>query len=418
MLEDVFQKPHVIAQLRATVFGPDLDELASILERLGYKPRTVQDHLCVAGHMAHWLAVQRVALRSFDEATIRRFSRQHLPRCRCPVPHGKRSYVAGVAPHLLMVLRARGRIAPASRPPPTPVDAILAAFAEHLRAHQGASTATCERYVRDTRLLLEEACGRGSLDLSRLTVSALRAFVRGRAARWSPRTARRSATAARSFLRFLHLQGLGDGALANAVPTVRDARRSGLPRSLSAAQLRQLLAAVPCSRPTGLRDLAMLLCLAHLGLRAKEVAGLGLEDIDWSAGTIAIQVSKGRRASVLPLPRRVGRAIATYLRRGRPATSHRFVFVRHLFPVGAPLRSASVTHAVARAFERAAVTAPSRGAHALRHTAATSMVRAGASLKAVADVLRHRSIDTTAIYATVDVPRLREVALPWPEVRS
>ncbi len=272
--------------------------------------------------------------------------------------------------------------------------------------------------MRDTRLLLEQACGRGSLDLSRLDVATLRAFVRGRAACCSPRTARRSAVAARSFLRFLHLRGLADGTLADAVPTVRDARRSGLPRSLSASQLRQLLAAVPRSRPAGMRDLAMLLCLAHLGLRAKEVARLRLDDIDWSAGTIAISVSKGRRASVLPLPRRVGRAIAAYLRRGRPPTWHRFVFVRHLAPVGTPLSSASVTHAVARAFERAAVAAPSRGAHALRHTAATSMVRAGASLKAVADVLRHRSIDTTAIYTAVDVRRLREVALPWPEVRS
>jgi site-specific recombinase XerD len=316
------------------------------------------------------------------------------------------------------VLRARGRVTPAHLPPATPLDAILSRFTEHLRAVRGAAAATRERYARDVRLLLEHVCGRERLDLSRLTAASLRAFVRNGAAHWSARTARRSAVAVRSFLRFLHLEGRDDGALVDAVPTVRDARRSSLPKSLSTAQLRELLAAVPRSRPAGLRDLAMLLCLARLGMRAKEVAGLRLDDIDWSAGTIVIPVSKGRRASVLPLPRRVGTAIAAYLRRGRPATSHRFVFVRHLFPVGAPLRSATVTHAVARAFDRAAVAAPSRGAHALRHTAATSMVRAGASLKAVADVLRHRSIDTTVIYTAVDVRRLREVALPWPGVRS
>jgi site-specific recombinase XerD len=418
MLQDVFHKPHLIARLRASVLGEDLDELASVLRRIGYKAGTIQHHLYVAVHIAHWLAAERFALRSFDEAAIRRFADEHLPRCRCPVPRGQRPYVAGVAPHLLAVLRARGRIAPARLPPPTPIDAILSRFTKHLRAHRGATASTCERYARDVRLLLEQVCGRGRLDLSRLTAATLRAFVRSRASRWSPRTARRSAVAVRSFLRFLHLEGRDDGALADAVPTVRDARRSSLPKSLSTAQLRQLLAAVPRSRPTGLRDLAMLLCLARLGMRAKEVAGLHLDDIDWRAGTIVISVSKGRRASVLPLPRRVGTAIAAYLQRGRPTASHRFVFVRHLFPVGAPLRSANVTHAIARAFQRAAVTVPSRGAHALRHTAATYMVRAGATLKAVADVLRHRSIDTTAIYATVDVRRLREVALPWPEVRS
>jgi integrase len=160
----------------------------------------------------------------------------------------------------------------------------------------------------------------------------------------------------------------------------------------------------------------MILCLVRLGLRAKEVADLTLDDVDWRAATIRVANTKGRRTSLLPLPKAVGQALATYLRRSRPSTADRHVFVRHFFPIGAPLRSANVICAVQKAFDRSGLDVPSRGAHTLRHTAATEMVRAGVSLKAVADVLRHRSIDTAAIYTKIDVPRLREVALPWPEV--
>src|SRR5213596_3146986 len=283
------------------------------------------------------------------------------------------------------------------------IDTTLEAFSEHLRTHRGASPGTCDRNSREVRL--ERTCGDAPLDFSRLTTAALRAFVIERATTWSPRTGRRAATAVRSFLRFLHLLGLSDGTLVHAVPAVRDTHRSTLPTALTTAQLHQLLAAIDRSTPVGLRDHAMLMCLAYLGLRAKEVAELSLDAIDWRVGTITIATSKARRASV------------AYLRHGRPPTLERHVFVRHFVPVGAALRSANVVGAVQRAFRRAKLDVPSRGAHTLRHTAATEMVRAGVSLKAVADVLRHRSIDTTAIYTTVDLPRLREVALPWPEVR-
>jgi site-specific recombinase XerD len=255
----------------------------------------------------------------------------------------------------------------------------------------------------------------GPVDLQQLTGEVLRGFVVDRARCHSPRTARRSAAAARSFVRFLHLYGVIDGRVAQAVPTVRDTRRATLPKALTPAQLRQLFGAIDPSTPARRRDHAMLLCLASLGLRAKEVAELSLDAIDWRAGMLTIATSKARRAHRLPLPAGVGRAIATYLRSGRPVTAVRQVFVRHFAPIGAPLTSAVVTRAVQRAFHRSGLEVASRGAHTLRHTAATAMVRAGVSLKAVADVLRHRSLDTTALYTKVDLPRLRDVARPWPE---
>ena len=260
------------------------------------------------------------------------------------------------------------------------IDTILDAFTAHLRTNRGASPGTCDPYSRDVRKLLERTCRGGSFDVSRLTIAALRTFVIERAARWSPRAGRRAATAVRSFLRFLHLHGLSDGTLVHAVPVVRDTHRSTLPTALTTAQLRQLLAAIDRSKPVGQRDYAMLACLASLGLRAKEVAELSLDAIDWRAGTLTIATSKARRASVLPLPAHVGRAIAAYLRHGRPSTPVRHVFVRHFVPIGAPIRSAIVVNAVQRAFRRAKLEVPSRGAHTLRHTAATEMIRAGVSL--------------------------------------
>jgi site-specific recombinase XerD len=297
-------------------------------------------------------------------------------------------------------------------------DDLLDAFTEYLRVTRGAAPATCERAGRDVRHLLTHLSAGDPLDVRQLTGEVLRGFVVDRARRQSPRTARRAASAARSFVRFLHLHGVIDGRLAQAVPTVRDCRRATLPKALDPAQWRQLLAAVDPSTPARRRDGAMLLCLGSLGLRAKEVADLSLDAIDWRAGTLTIAISKARRGHRLPLPATVGRAIARYLRSGRPATSARQVFVRHFRPIGAPLTSLVVTRAVQRAFQRSGLDVPSRGAHTLRHTAATAMVRAGVSLKAVADVLGHRSLDTTALYTKVDLPRLRDVARPWPEVVS
>jgi site-specific recombinase XerD len=416
VIEDYLQRPWVVAQLRDSVLGQDLDALTDELASLGYRITSIQNHLHAAGHLAYWLERRRLKLDSLDEAIVRRFVKEHLPRCRCPIPRGNAPDVGGVAPHLLRLLRARGRIGIPLEPTATAVDNLLAAFATHLKENRGASSATCERNVRDVRLLLQQTYGDGPIEIARLTPGVLRSFVAERTARCSTRTGRRTASALRSFIRSLHLQGITDGQLIQAVPTVRDTRRSTLPTPLTSAQLQKLLTSIDQKKRAGLRDYAMIMCLTHLGLRAKEVADLTLDDIDWRAGTVTIRSSKVRRTSVLPLPKPVGRAIMTYLRKQRPATSARQVFVRWMVPVGRPLRSANVTCAVQKAFKRSGLNVPSQGAHTLRHTVATEMVRAGVSLKEIADVLRHRSIDTTAIYTKVDLPRLREVALPWPEV--
>jgi site-specific recombinase XerD len=256
----------------------------------------------------------------------------------------------------------------------------------------------------------------GTIDIEKLTVQDLRQFIAARAARGQMREAQAGASALRAFLRYLVLQGMCADKLVSAVPTVVH-RAARLPRHLTDDQVRKLLAAFDRSQPVGLRDRAIALCLARLGLRVGEVVGLRLSDIDWRNGILRLGNGKSRRTASLPLPREVGQAIAQYIRDARPAGAGRHVFVTHVVPLGRPLSATAASAAIRRAFTRADLDVPSKGPHVLRHTVATRMVREGASLKEVADVLRHRSLDTTTMYARVDLPALRSVAMPWPEVR-
>jgi site-specific recombinase XerD len=190
------------------------------------------------------------------------------------------------------------------------------------------------------------------------------------------------------------------------------------PKTLTVDQLTKVLDNFDRSTANGQRDYAMAICMADLGLRASEVAGLRLDDIDWDQSTIHLVAPKGHRDRVLPLPRRVGAALAAYLRRGRPRSGHREVFVRHRAPLGEPVSALLVHEVMCRAYRRAGLDASITGTHVLRHTAAGLMYQRGATLKEISDVLGHQSLDTTAIYAKVNWTQLRTVALPWPEVRS
>ena len=221
-----------------------------------------------------------------------------------------------------------------------------------------------------------------------------------------------AATSLRSFFRYLQLTGYVDEELARAVPTIPAWRFASVPRVLDDDQVRTILAAFDRRTPIGLRRYASTLCLASLGMRACEVSALTLDDIDWRAATLRVPATKTRHADILPLPGRVARAILAYLRRGRPNTTERQIFVSHA-PPGMLAGPAVVRNAVRMACAQAGLD-PHIGPHAFRHTLATRLLRSGASLKDVADALRHGSIDTAAIYAKVDISTLRDVAAPWP----
>ena len=290
----------------------------------------------------------------------------------------------------------------------TETDRLVDGFAGYLRRERGVSTFTVDLYVADVRRFL---AGRGIGELSELTPAEVSHAVLDQVGTWSSASVRRFGCALRSFLRYCFLTGLVERDLSGAALPVSGRRRSLLPQGITPAQEKALLRACDRRRATGRRDYAVILLILRLGLRANEVATLRLDDMDWRAGQLTIH-GKGNRVDQLPLPVDVGEAIAAYLCRGRTrSATAREVFLRVQPPL-VGLTRVGVSSLVAAAARRAGlgVVRPRR----LRHTAATDMLRAGASLPEIGQVLRHRSLGTTAIYARVDVERLRAIARPWP----
>jgi len=297
---------------------------------------------------------------------------------------------------------------------------VLTTLVEEYRRHlvdvAGLSPETCRNRFTYVREFLREHRKKLADDhhFGRLTPKDLMAFMAHKAKRCRPISLQSITTTLRSFFRFLALSGRSTAALADAVPTVATGGRSGLPRHLSAVQLQQLLGAFSSHTPAGIRDHAIVLCIARLGLRAKEVARLGLDDIDWRAGVMLLQSTKGRRPRQLPLTAEVGRALVRYLRHVRPTSAHREVFLS--LRTDAPLSSLAISQLIAKALRRAGITCAQPGAHLLRHTFATHLIQRGTNLKALADLLGHRRLDTTVFYTKVNLPMLAEVAQRWPEV--
>jgi site-specific recombinase XerD len=294
---------------------------------------------------------------------------------------------------------------------------LLAAFDEHLRRTRGLGAGTRGNYGRYAWVFLETVFADGPVDVAAIHVREVVGFVGDLTSRYQPRTVELATSALRSFFRFLRAAGLRTDRLEDAVPMVPH-RPSGLVRHLGPARLRQLIASLDSGSPRGLRDRAIILCIARLGLRAGEVARLRLDDLDWRNATVRVPARKTGHGALLPLTAEVGTALVDYLRRGRPETSAREVFVLHWLRVGAPISDSIVGRAVDNALRRAGMDAPIRGANLLRHSLATDLLGRGASLREIADVLGHASLATTRIYAAVDVAALREVALPWPQATS
>lgn len=294
---------------------------------------------------------------------------------------------------------------------------VLATFDEHLRRARGVCLGTRHNYARFVRAFLQTVFADGAVGVAEIHPRDVVEFVGGLTRRYRPGTVELAASALRSFFRFLRAEGLREDRLEDAVPMV-PCRRSGLVRHLDPGRFEQLIASLDSSSPRGLRDRAIILCMARLGLRASEVVRLRLEDLDWRNATVRVRARKTGHGALLPLPGEVGAALAGYLRHARPDTRARQVFVLHRLRVGAPISSSIVGRAVDNALRRAGVVAPMRGANLLRHSLATDLLGNGASLREIADLFGHRSLATTRIYASVDVAALREVALPWPRATS
>jgi site-specific recombinase XerD len=283
----------------------------------------------------------------------------------------------------------------------------------YLVQERGLAKASLLNYVPFAEQLLTDRFSESALNLSELTAQDVTKFLQDRARQLCPGRAKLLETALRSFLRYLRHQGQISVDLAGCVPSVAAWSLSTVPKFLPAGTVQQILDHCDRNTPEGKRNYAVLLLLARLGLRACEIVALSLNDIDWDNGRITIR-GKGGRWAQLPLPVDVGEAIAIYLQSGRPRCVCRQVFIRHRAPLRGFAHSITVSTIVRRALIRARIDSVRKGAHLFRHTLATDLLRNGASLDEIGELLRHRSPNTTALYAKVDLTALRTLALPWP----
>jgi integrase/recombinase XerD len=402
-----------IRALREGPAGAVFDGFAQALSETGYATITARRYLRAAEHFLHWTDRHRLPVQQVNEESLAHFG-CHLGRCRCPHQgHADRASLTQGTRMFLQYLRDTGISTTLPLTPPVvPDPVLLARFCQWMRLERGTCDATLSHHRRYIRALLKHL----GEEPSQWDAHGLRAFVLEQRHGRTSATVQSCATTLRMFVRFLIADGHCAVGLDAAIPRVAHWRLAALPRFLQPDEVERVIASCDPGSPVGRRDRAILLLLARLGLRAGDVAHLRLSDIDWQGAWIHV-CGKSRRETRLPLSQEVGHAIVGYLQHGRPRITNHAVFVRCRAPLRALDSPGAVTAIVARALRRAGVVRPSRGAaHLLRHSVATSMLRHGASLQDISALLRHRSIETTQIYAKVDVTALQSVAQCWPEV--
>lgn len=393
---------------RVRMSGPMIEYRAGFaaeLVSLGYTDLSTAQQLRLMACLSDWLVDRGLEPTEFDDVAIEEFL-----EARRRAGHVEWRTRVGLAP-MLGFLRGMGVVpTPAPAIDMSPAGQLIAAYRRYLTDERGMGWSARDFYVRVARRFLDHHAPAAGLGLGEVTAADVATFVLAECARRSVRSGVLSAT--RCLLRYLFVEGLVATELAWAVPSAAGRHGASLPKDLLPVQVKALLASCDRRRAIGRRDFAIITVLSRLGLRAGEAAVLSLDDIDWHSGDLVIR-GKGRRDEVLPLPDDVGEAIVAYLRRGRPHCESRQVFIR----VRAPWRGLSqpaVTEIVYRACARAGL--PEVGAHRLRHTAATQMLRRGGTLAEVAQVLRHHDPLTTSTYAKVDRVALASLAGPWPVV--
>lgn len=407
MLTDYLFAEQALERLRHGAAGVYLDDFTDWLADGGYAEATIRSYIYAADRFLTWAQSTGHIVSALDPDSLIRYRADLTEAGPRPTAHrageGGNAYCG--ARRLIVFLRQCGVVSDA-RPADLP---LLRVFGDWMHQYRGATETTITGYSRVLRQLLEVL---GSTPEG-YTAAQLRAFVLAQSQGYSHSKAETVVTAVRMFMRFLMVTERCGGALQYAIPRLAGWRQAALPSYLKPALVERIIAGCDPSMPLGARDRAVLLLLARLALRAGDVAGLRLEDIDWPQGRLRVS-GKTRREAWLPLPQEVGDAILHYLETARPAVARDAVFLITRAPY-TPMLSRQVSQSAERAIRRAGVDAPSYGAHLFRHSAATALLHQGLSLQAIGTLLRHRDVDTTALYAKVDVDLLRQVALPWPE---
>ena len=389
----------------AAYIGP----FAKSLREQGYARQSIHRQVLLAASFSGWLARRQIVLRGISSSHVPQYLRYRLRHVR--PSHGD---VAALK-HLLEFLRCAGGIPceKITNDPTTPAERWAQNYEQHLREARGLSQATIINYVPFVRSFLEDRFGKGAVAWSQLCARDVLRFVEHRARCLHPMRSKLLTSALRSFFQYARSIGKVKLDLAAAVPVVPNWTMTTIPRAIAAHQVRQLLASIDRSTAAGRRDYAILLLLARLGLRSGEVVLLELDDIDWNAGQLSVHGKAGQRGE-LPLPTEVGKAIAEYLKNGRPQSTSRRLFLRAKAPVCGFRGASGVGSMVRHRLQRAGIDAPTHGAHQFRHGLACELLRQGVSLGEIGELLGHRSPETTRIYAKVDLKALRTLALPWP----
>ena len=406
--EEYLRRSRLFRRLRSGPHGQLVERYAARLVADGLLRHGTWRSFNVVGGLLSWIARRRATLADLDEDLVERYLRHRAGKQT--IQPGDRSALK----RWLSVLREEGAIAPAVLPPPTAHNRIFNEFEAYLRTERGLAPKSIVRHLPVIRRFLHEVCPAGEGDLGKISQEEVIRYIERHAQDWSPITGKAMCWSLRALLRYLHHQGLNPCALADCVPSMRRRKFASLPTFLPAAQVQRALDGCDLATPMGRRDYAILMMLAKLGLRASEVATLTLDDIDWRTGEMLVR-AKGRQRARMPIPPDVGAAVVAYLRNGRPKSSCRQLFIRILAPHVGFASGCAITMIAKTALDRAGITGCAhRGAHIFRHSLATELLRSGATLTEIGQLLRHESHDTTRIYAKVDIEALRTLSLPWP----
>jgi integrase/recombinase XerD len=412
MLTQYFTRAATLKERRRGMVGPHLDGFITWLERRGYRRGTIRCHIRGAVRFTLWARQRHFTLGDLDWTRLEQLRQWLSRRNALRIPSGNytpayqsaRVFVRFLEVHQLVTPRV-----PSATPPLPP---LFVAFADWMRKQRGTRERTLHGYRRPILALLAHL----GTDPQNFAAREVRTFVLHFARQHSTEQAKNSVTAIRMFVRFLSVHGYCAPEVVHAIPSVARWRLAALPTYLPGTAVERLIDSCDRTMPLGLRDRAVLLLLARLGLRAGDVAALRLTDLQWHAGTLTV-AGKNRRAARLPLPQDVGDALLQYLQQGRPAVESEFVFITSGAPWG-PITYQVVGRTVERALKRTGISAPTRGARLLRHSVATHLLQSGVSLPTISALLRHASLETTTVYAKVDLSLLQHVVMPWPEVHA
>jgi site-specific recombinase XerD len=406
MIEQFFTFKSTLERHRSGQFGRYIDGFVAELYKVAYSRHCIKFKIQAASAMSRWMKRRGIELKEIDDNMLDKFLNYRRKKLLI------RKYDAIAVKALLDYLRKCDVVPlPLERIDNSVKNRIIQDFRKHMKERNLADS-TLRRHSRIALDFLSECFSSADAVLEDIKPTDITDFVANHAKRLNPNTSRIIVSALRSFFRFLYLRGEIKSELASVVPAVANWRLATLPKWIPHSQVEHLLKSCDQSTPTGQRNYAILLLLARLGLRSMDVVKMCLADIDWEAGEIKVS-GKSQRQDRLPLPKDVGEALARYLRQSRPKCSTRRVFITVRAPIRGFVETRGIYKIVYRAFKKAGMNPPQMGGHILRHSLATNMLRNGASLGEIGEILRHKQLTTTQIYAKVDLTSLRKMAQPW-----